>query len=421
MAVFEYTALNASSRKVKGLIDADSLRSARGKLRQQGLFPTAINETRQKLALPQQKNSSGDLIPEQVGILERLRTRSVGGMQLAMATRQLATLVGSGMPLVDSLRALGELIDHAGLKRVVAEVSDRVNEGSDLAEAMRHYPRIFSRLYVNMIASGQANGRLDLVLDRLADLLESQAGLRRKIISAITYPVLMLLLCCGVIMILLAYVVPQITAIFRDQGATLPLPTRIIIAASDFLQGYWWVLLAMIALVCLLVTRHIQTEKGRVHFDSLKLRFPLFGPLTLKVATSRFARNLGTLLASDVPLLEALRIVKNILNNVLLESAVDGAIEGVREGRSLSKELGKSNLFPRMLIHMTAAGEQSGEKLSQMLLRAAASYEAEVNAVVSALTSILEPVLIVFLAMVVGAILASVMLPMLEMNSLAVR
>ena len=410
MAVFEYVALNASGRKVRGVIDAESIRSARSKLKQQGIFPTSMEETRQKIASDASRN-----------VIKEIRSRRVSTTQLAMATRQLATLVGSGMPLVDSLRALSELVDHAGLKRVIAEVSDRVNEGSELSAAMRHYPKIFSKLYVNMIHSGQANGRLDLVLERLADLLESQAGLRRKVVSAITYPVLMMCLCLGVVGILLTYVVPQITAIFRDQKVPLPLPTQVIISMSDFLQEYWWALLSLAILFALGIKRYTATPRGRAWLDRWRLRIPVFGPLSLKIATGRFARNLGTLLASDVPLLEALKIVKNIVGNVHLEKAVEDAIEGVREGRSLSKELGKAELFPRMLIHMTAAGEQSGEKLSQMLIRAATSYEAEVNAVVSALTSILEPLLIVFLAGIVGAILASVMLPMLEMNSLAAR
>ncbi|MCC6952662.1 MAG: type II secretion system F family protein, partial [Deltaproteobacteria bacterium] len=303
MAVFEYTALNSSGRKTKGVIDADSQRAARNKLKQQGIFPTSLEETRQKVAATTAAGS----------MLEQLRTRRVSGVQVAMATRQLATLVGSGMPLVDALRALSDLVDHAGFKRVIAEVSDRVNEGSELSTAMRHYPRIFSRLYVNMIHSGQANGRLDLVLERLADLLESQAGLRRKIVSAITYPMLMLVICVLVIIVLLTYVVPEITLIFRERGALLPLPTRIVITLSDFLRDYILLILAAGVAGSLALARYTKTEKGRAWLDRLRLRIPIFGPLSLKVSTSRFARNLGTLLASDVPLLEALRIVKNIL------------------------------------------------------------------------------------------------------------
>ena len=413
MSVFEYNALNGSGRKVRGLIDADSLRSARQKLKAQGIFPTDIRETRQR-------------IPEGTGaprksLFQRSSFGGVGGLQIAMATRQLATLVGSGMPLVDSLRALADLVEQPTLRRVIAEVTDRVNEGSDLADAMRHYPRIFSRLYVNMIASGQENGRLDLVLERLSDLLEAQAVLRRKILSAITYPVIMLLLCIGAVIILLTFVVPTITAIFEQRGQQLPVPTRIVIGMSQFLQSYWIFLVAIIALSVVGITRFIQSKPGRERFDQFRLKMPLFGPLNLKVATSQFARNLGTLLASDVPLLEALRIVKNIVSNVQLERAIEKAAEGVQEGRSLSKELAKSGVFPTMLIHMTAAGETSGERLSHMLLRAAASYESEVNAVISALTSILEPILIVVLAALVGGILFAVILPMLEMTKFGVH
>jgi general secretion pathway protein F len=228
----------------------------------------------------------------------------------------------------------------------------------------------------------------------------------------------MLVLCFGVILLLLAYVVPQITSIFENQGAILPLPTRIIIALSDFMQAYWLLLIVFFACGIFGLKIYSRTEKGRRSFDKLWLRLPVLGSLKLKVATSRFARNLGMMLSSGIELLTALAIVKNIIGNLLLEEAIEQAIEGVREGRGLAAELNKSDLFPRLLIHMTAIGEKTGQ-LESMLLRAATAFESEVDAVISGFTSILEPVLIIFLAFVVGAILASVMLPMLEMTSLA--
>lgn len=408
MPVFEYKALTQNGRQTKGLIDADSIRSARLKLKQQGIYPTSLLETRQR-----------EKIRGTTTIFE-FRRGKVSATQLGLATRQLSTLVGAGMPLVEALRALADQVDDEYIKRVIGEVSDRVNEGTTMADALKSYPRIFPRLFVNMVASGEASGSasFEIVLERLADLLESQAALRRKIMAALTYPILMLFLCLGVVILLLAFVVPQITAIFKEQKATLPVPTRIVIALSNFAQDYWWAIIAAIIFVALGLKKYAATAAGRKRLDALKLRLPIFGAIHLKVATSRFARNLGTLLGSGVEILTALSIVKNIIGNVLLENAIESASEGVREGKSLAAELARANLFPRMLIHMISIGEKTG-KLESMLGRAANAYDSEVNAVVTGLTALLEPILIFFLAGIVGVILASVMLPMLEMSSLS--
>lgn len=406
MAVFVYKAINAEGRQIKGVIDAESIRLARQRLKQQGIFPTQVQEGQ----APTAKTISLRGLMGGKGV-------KISTAQLAVVTRQFATLVAAGMPLVEGLRALADQIDQPAHKGVIAEVGDKVNEGSTLANAMRDYPSFFPRLYVNMVASGEASGTLDMVLERLADLLEAQAALRRKIVSALTYPVLMLCLCFGVIMLLLAYVVPQITAIFQDRKVTLPLPTRIVIGLSDFVQSHWFLIILALCLAIAGFRWYARTAAGHRKIDSILLKLPLIGPLQLRLATSRLARNLGMMLASGIEMLTALSIAKNITGNVLLEEAIERAIEGVREGSPLAVELNKSGLFPRLLIHMVAIGEKTGS-LEQMLLRAAEAYESEVDAVVAGFTSILEPVLIIFLALVVGGILASVMLPMLEMTSL---
>ncbi len=406
MAVFEYRALNAQGRQVKGIIDADSVRAARLRLKKQGIFPTTVEETTKSIAP----------VSKDVGVI--FRDRKVNVVQLGLATRQLSTLIGAGIPVVDALKALGDQLDHARLKQVFAEVCDRVNEGSSLAEAMRGYPKVFPRIYANMIASGEVSGTLEVVLERLADLLENQAALQRKILSALAYPILMLLLCCGVVILLLTYVVPQLTEIFEDQKAVLPLPTRIVIALSDFFRVGWWAILILAVLAVIGVRQYYRTEAGRKKIDSLKLRAPMFGGMATKIATARLARTVGTMLASGIELLTALSIGRNIVGNAVLEDALGVAREGVREGRTLAAELNKSGVFPKMLIHMVAIGEKTGQ-LEQMFLRVAASYELEINTLISGLTSLLEPLLILFLAVVVGGLLASVMLPMIEMTSFA--
>ena len=406
MAVYEYKAFDAQGRQKKGIVDAEHVRAARQKLKLQGLFPTTLSESDQSPARAR-------------GALPTLTIRSqrVSTAELAIMTRQLATLVGAGMPLVEALRALGDQIDNTGLRKVIAEVGEAVNEGSTLANAMREHKKTFPRLYVNMVASGEASGSLELVLGRLADLLESQAAFRRKVSSALTYPILMLCLCFGVVVLLLTYVVPQISQMFADRKAVLPLPTRVVIGLSNFLLSYWFLVAALIVGIVSLVRWYLRTPNGRRRRDAVMLKLPIIGPLVLKVATTRFAKNLGTMLISGVELLSALTITKNIIGNLVLEEAIEKATEGVREGGSLAAELEKSRVFPRLLIHMVAIGEKTGQ-LETMLDRAANSYESEVQAVVASFTSILEPVLILCLSVVVGGILAAVMLPMLEMSSL---
>ncbi|MFN8389563.1 MAG: type II secretion system inner membrane protein GspF [Bdellovibrionota bacterium] len=408
MAVFSYKALDSRGRPTKGVIDAESARMARQKLKLQGIFPTSIDEATAKQSAP----TAGSFLTSSP------RARKVDAQTLCIATRQLATLVGAGMPLVEALRALGDQIENVNLKGVVAEVGDQVNEGSTLAQSLRQHPKVFPKLYANMVASGEASGSLEVVLTRLADLMEAQTALRRKVGSALVYPALMLLLCFGVIVLLLTYVVPQITQIFASKNAVLPLPTRVVIGASDILKQYYLVLVLGIVGFVVWFQRYKTSVKGRRRIDRLLLRLPLVGELTLKVATSRFAKNLGTMLASGIELLNALGIAKNIVGNVVLEDAVESATEGVREGSSLAAELEKTKVFPKMLIHMIAIGEKTGQ-LEDMLLRAANSYESEIGAVIASFTAVLEPILILFLAVIVGSILAAVMLPMLEMTSLA--
>ncbi|MCC6932696.1 MAG: type II secretion system inner membrane protein GspF [Deltaproteobacteria bacterium] len=404
MPIYEYKGLTSSGRQCKGVIEADSVRVARVKLKQKDIFPTTLVESEAKKETKGWNKSV------------TLSSGKVSTAQLAIATRQLATLIGASMPIVEALKALSEQVEQTSFKRTINAVGEKVNEGSTLANAMRLYPKAFPRLYVNMIGSGEASGSLDVVLERLADLLEAQAMLRRKVLSALTYPVMMLCLCFGVIVLLLIFVVPQITAIFKDQNKVLPLPTQIVMGLSEFTQNYWYVVIAVIALAILAFKAYARTVRGKRRIDSILLRLPLIGSLVIKAATSRFSRNLGTMLNSGIEILQALGIAKNIVGNVILEEFIDQAQEGVKEGRSLAAELKKANVWPTLLIHMVAIGEQTGS-VDTMLIRAAKNYESEIDAFVSGLTSILEPVLIIFLAVIVGAIIASVMLPMLEMSS----
>lgn len=402
--LFSYEGLNDSGKDTKGSVDAESLRTAREKLRSQGIYPTKLNEI------------AGKKVNQRYSI--DLTSKKVSTMQLALATRQLATLLNSGMPLVDSLRALSEQMENPLLKQTITTIREKVNEGSTFHLSLENYPKIFPKLFIRMVRSGEASGTLDTVLERLSEILEGQAILKRKILSALTYPILMLLLCFGVVLLLLGFVVPQISKIFEDQKKALPLPTQIIVSMSNVVQSYWWLIIIVFGIFAYGFYRYKNSPKGRFQYDKFIINNFLFGSLALKLATSRFATNLGTMLTSGVELLTALSILKkDILGNVYLEEIVENATEGVEHGKSLSVMLAQQDRFPKMLVHMTAIGEQTGE-LDSMLLRVGKNYESEVDASIAGLTSLLEPILIVFLAVVVGGILLAVMLPMLEITSI---
>lgn len=402
MPIYEYKALEPSGKERKGTLDADSLRAARQKLRSQSLFPTELKEGAEV-----EKSKSRD-------VKQYFRSDRVSIKDLAVATRQLATLVGAGLPLVSALQALADQTESYTLKRVIIDVREKVEQGTSLAKAMGAYPKTFPALYVNMVASGEASGTLDTVLENLAEYLEAQLELKRKIFSALMYPILMLCICTLVVLGLFMYVVPRIVEIFKKQGAQLPLPTRIMIGVSDFLINYWYLAgLAIVAAIALFRWYYKQPA-GRSTVDRLYLRLPIYGPLYTKISTARISRTLGTLLGSGVGLLTGIEITRNIVANVHMVKALEDARDGVREGRSLARELGRSGLFPTMLGHMIAVGEASGE-LENMLDKAGRAYESEVNATLSGLTSLLEPLMMIFVGGIVLCIVISVLLPMADL------
>lgn len=404
MPAYEYIGLSREGKPIKGSIDADNQRAARQRLRTQGLFATELKEVAETST-----QGSRD-------VRSYFTSNKISLKQLSVSTRQLATLVTAGLPLVSALQALADQSDATALKRIIVDVREQVEQGSALAQALAKFPKSFPRLYINMVASGEASGTLDTVLLNLAEYLESQVELRRKVWSALTYPALMLSICLLVISALLIFVIPRIVEIFEKQGATLPLPTRFVIGLSHFLVFYWYVVLLAVVGGVALLRWYYRQPPGRARCDMLLLRLPGFKHLYIKVATARIARTLSALLASGVGLLAGLEIVRNIVANVHLSKALDEAKDGVREGKSLARELNRSGLFPSMLSHMVAVGEKSGE-LEQMLERAGKAYESEVNASLNALTSLLEPIMMIIVGAVVLLIVVSVLLPMADLIS----
>jgi len=408
MPVYAYKGLTAQGRTVAGILDADSPTSARVSLRRSGIFPTTLQEEATQPS-PKGANPGAESVAR---FLERVPVQ-----ELALFTRQLATLIGAGLPLVECLETLGEQVERASLKRVLAHVRRQVREGGSLADALQSHPHVFSSIYVNMIRSGEASGALPTVLSRLAEYTEGQARLLRTVQSALTYPVLMVLVAGAILVFLLAYVVPQVMQIFRDTGQTLPLTTRALITISSFLADHWWELAALSACGLLGFSRALRTETGRAGWDRLVLRLPWVGRLVQRLNVARVSRTLGTLLASGVPILTALEIVSQLVGNVSLRRALTDARLSVQEGESLAGPLKRSGVFPGLFVQMVAVGERSGE-LEPMLHRAAEAYDEEVATALSRLTSILEPLTILVMGGVVLFIVLAILLPIFQLNQL---
>jgi general secretion pathway protein F len=389
---------------VKGIVDADSSRAARLKLRRTGIFPIELHEEADARA----EKREFDFLR----LMRRIKLQ-----ETAVMVRQLSTLLSAGLPLVESLTAVIEQVPNPALKKIATQVRERVNEGSSLADAFAQHPRVFSSLFVNMTRAGERSGTLEIVLERLADFTEKQVAFRHKIAAAMVYPILMTFVGIGVLGFLLGYVIPTVTQIFEDLEQTLPLPTLLLMSASDALRRFWWVGLVLVALLLLTIERYGRTVAGRLVLDRWKLKAPIFGQLTLKIATARFTRTLAILLKSGVPVLTSLDIVKNVVNNGVLQRIIEEARDNIREGQDIAPPLRRSQLFPPLVTHMIAVGEKSG-KLEDMLVRVADTFESEVETSVQGLTSLIEPLMILVMGSVVGFIALSILLPIFQINQI---
>ncbi len=407
MPVYAYKGLSSAGRQVSGVVDAENPKGARVRLRQDGVFPTDLVEQKRK-----------DVGVGATGAFDvRSYFERITPQDLALLTRQLSTLIGAGLPLVECLSALIEQVENTRIQRALSQIREQVTEGVALADALKAHPRMFSDLYTNMVRAGEASGALDVVLLRLADYTESSAALRDKVRSALTYPSLMALTGTAILLFLLSYVVPTITKIFSENQAKLPMMTTILLSISGFMQEYWWLVVGTMLIIAISIRLSIRTPAGRMRFDRYILSIPYFGKVMKKIALARFSRTLSTLLTSGIPLLTSLDIVKNVVANMVLSQAIEDARASIREGQSIAPPLKKSGLFPPMLIHMVAVGEKSGE-LEQMLTRAADAYDREVESSVSSLTSVLEPIMIIFGGGVVLFIVLAILLPIFSMQDL---
>jgi len=419
MPIYEYKAFAAGGGIQSGVVDADTERDARQKLRRENLLVSKLSEVRGTRL--RGKALKGAKPPGFLRRLAQARARQAGpGPRqveiVAGITRQLATLLASGIALAEALRALIEQAEQRRTETMFREIRERIQQGSSLADALAEHPGFFSELYVNMVRAGQAAGNLDVVLTRLADYLQAQRTLRRKVVGALTYPVMMIAIGMIVVSILMAFVVPKITAMLEDQGQTLPGPTQTLVAVSNFFKVYWWVLLLGIAALSFVIERmYKSSERGRLFIDRALLRIPILGDLLRKASVARFTRTLSTLLHSGVPVIQGLEITQRVVGNRVIGDATGYIRERVIEGTDIATPLKATSAFPAMVGYMVAVGEQSGE-LEQMLDRVAVAYDEEIDASTERLTTVLEPIMIVFLAVVVGYIVYSIVLPILQVG-----
>lgn len=406
MAVYEYKAIIKSTGKTtRGFIEADTAASARRKLREQELYPTDIKEDA----------AAGGTMGKGAGQRSGGRGR-VSLRDIALMTKQLAVLLRAGMPVLEALNALLDQTSRMRLRATIYEVRDKVNSGKSLGDSLADHPRIFSDLYVNMVRAGEVSGTLEQVLVRLADILERQSKLRSQITSAIAYPIFMAFFAFAIVIFLVMVIVPRITRMFERQGTELPGLTKALIKISDFTGSYWWLFLIIFGLLFTLWRLWIAREDGRKSWDRLKLKFPLYGSLHLKLVCARFARTMGTMLQSGLMVLPALEVVNAILGNAFIQTCMDDVKVGVRRGRDLAQPLKETGLFPPMMIHMIELGQRSGE-IENMLIQIADTFDEDVRLTIDAMVSLIEPIIIIVMGVVVGTLVLAILLPIFQMSA----
>lgn len=401
MPTFRYKAYSASGASHDGAIEADSERQALLQLKGRGLY---ARELREELAGEDAHRSFSF-------------RRTISTADLALFTRRLATLTASSVPLFEAMGSLHEQEQSPRLKQILARVRERISEGASLSRAFAAEPNVFGESYVSMVAAGEAGGALDTVLERLADFLEEQEEVRSRVVSALVYPTLMLLVGGGVMVFLLTVVIPRIVVVFEDNRASLPLLTTLLISLSRLMREWWWIPAGLFVAALPLYRRAMQRDSLRLKRDALLLRLPLAGEMLQRLILSRFARVLGLLLSSGVPIIHALEITSEVLVNRVYRAFLRGVMEEVAQGGSLSSTLRKSPLFPPLLVHLVGVGEKGGS-LEAMLLKAGVAYEREFNTRLTRLMGLMEPLLVLAMGLAVGIVVMAVLLPIFEMNQL---
>jgi type IV pilus assembly protein PilC len=423
MPKYSYVALDAHGKETKGTIEVASQNEAIGRVKEMGFFPTKIVETekpqeksvRKKTKAPAgaggKKRGALDFQIKIPGLSGRVKPKV-----LTTFTRQLATLVDAGLPLLRGLRVLEKQERNATLRGILGELALAIEGGSTFSEALAQHPKIFNRLFVNMVKAGELGGVLEVVLKRLAEFSEKAQKIKGKVKSAMFYPVAVLIVATGILILLLTFVIPRFQDVFAGLNIKMPKFTLFVMGVSNMVKNHFFYTAIGVAVFVVLFLLFLKTKFGRFIWDKFKLKVPILGPVISKVAIARFARTLGTLVSSGVPILQALTIVKETAGNVIIANAVNGVHESVKEGETITAPLEGSGVFPPMVVSMVDVGEQTGA-LPEMLLRIADTYDEDVDNAVSAMTSLLEPFMIIFLAVIVGSIVIAMFLPLIAMIS----
>ena len=424
MPKYDYVALDNRGKETKGTVEVASQNEAIGRVKEMGLFPTKIIEA-EKVADKKQAKGKAKSAPraggKKKGALDININIKIPGFGskvktkvLTTFTRQLATLVDSGLPLLRGLRVLEKQERNGALKRILGELALAIEGGSTFSEALAQHPKVFNRLFVNMIKAGELGGVLEVVLKRLAEFSEKAQKIKGKVKAALFYPVAVLIVAVGILTLLMVMVVPKFKEVFAGMGVKMPGFTLFVLACSDMIRNHIVETLGLAAVGVVLFLLAIKTKVGRLIWDKVKLKMPVLGPVISKVAIARFTRTLGTLVSSGVPILQALTIVKETAGNVIISNAISGVHEAVKEGETITAPLEASGVFPPMVVSMVDVGEQTGA-LPEMLLKISDNYDEEVDNAVASMTSLLEPIMIVFLAVVVGSIVIAMFLPLIAM------
>jgi type IV pilus assembly protein PilC len=432
---FEYKAIDSNGKEKSGIVEADDNQDAISKVKDKGLYPTEINQTEEETKKPSKATSTSEektkskkkkskkkrSLNQEIRI-PFLGIGTVGLQDTAVFTRQLATMINAGLPLVRSLNVLQEQLNAGPLKNIVASLSEEVTTGGSLSEALTKYPKVFSPLYINMVKAGEAGGVLEIVLERLSTFMEKNLELGRKIKAALTYPALVVLFAGGVLLFLTVYLIPQFMGIFEtlDVGK-LPTITAVTMSISNFFQNQWYIGIGALIGLFVFYKALLKNEKAKYLIDKGKLRLPIAGDLLRKIEVTRFSRTLGTLISSGVPILQALRITEGVVNNKVISDAIGKVHNSIREGESIASPLKASGVFPLMVVNMVDVGEETGS-LDEMFVKVADIYDSEVDTTVDSLTSIIEPVLIITMGLIVGFIVVSMFLPLIKlMTSIGMR
>jgi general secretion pathway protein F len=402
MGAFEYTALDRTGRETTGLVEGDTVKHVRQILRERQLLPVTVAEVQQGEARRARSFSFG---------------RGVSASDLSLLTRQLATLVKAGLPLEEALLAVSQQSEKQRVQSIVLGVRAKVMEGHTLADGLSEFPKVFPEIYRSTVSAGESSGRLDGVLERLADYTENREVTRQKILGAMLYPIILSIICVGIVTGMMVYVVPKVIEVFESSKGKLPLITQLLILVSDFLRNWGIYLVAGIAAAIVSFVYWLKNPANRRRFHRFQLRLPLFGKLVRGFNTARFTRTFSILTASAVPVLEAMRIAGEVVTNLPMRDAVADAASRVREGAPIGRSLGTSKLFPPMTVHLISSGESSGE-LDSMLERAATNQERELDSMMGALVGLLGPLLIVVMGLFVMGIVFAMLMPIFQMNNL---